>query len=146
MNSGVYKIENKEGELISFEMKYAQQVVYANYLRHPRLLILKSRQQGISTFWLLFFFDSILVNDNSKYGLMAQGLKEAKTLKERIVRAWEQIPDGLKEFLGVKTEKVNSDEFSLTNDSKIYIATSFRSGTLQGLHISEFGKISAKTP
>jgi hypothetical protein len=146
MNSGVYKIEDKEGDLIPFEMNWAQHVVYSYYLRHPRMLILKSRQQGISTYWLLFFFDSILVEDNMKFGLMAQGLKEAKTLKERVQRAWKHLPGGLVEFLGIKTEKVNTDEFSLSNDSKIYIATSFRSGTLQGLHISEFGKISAKTP
>jgi len=146
LNSGIYKIESKEGELIPFEMNWAQHSVYANYLRHPRMLILKSRQQGISTFWLIFFFDATLMNDNSKYGLMAQGLKEAKTLKERVVRAWEHFPTELKEFLGLKTTKINHDEFALSNDSKIYISTSFRSGTLQGLHISEFGMIAAKTP
>ena len=146
LNCGIYKIEDKEGNLIPFEMNWAQHVVYSFYLRHPRMLILKSRQQGISTYWLLFFFDSILIEDNMKFGLMAQGLKEAKTLKERIVRAWEHLPEQLTDFLGVSATKQNTDEFSLSNDSKVYISTSFRSGTLQGLHISEFGKISAKTP
>ena len=146
LNCGLYKIEDKDGNLISFEMNWAQHVVYSFFLKHPRLLILKSRQQGISTYWLLFFFDSILVEDNMKYGLMSQGLKESKILKERIVRAWEHLPEQLIGFLEVKALVQNSEEFTLSNDSKIYIATSFRSGTLQGLHISEFGKISAKTP
>jgi len=146
LTSGIYKIESKEGDLIPFAPNFAQHYVYAHYLKHPRMIILKSRQQGISTFWLMFFFDEALVQDNMKFGLMAQGLKEAKTLKERIVRAWEHFPTELKEFLGIGVTKQNHDEFSLTNDSKIYIATSFRSGTLQGLHISEFGMIAAKTP
>jgi len=146
LNSGIYKIENKEGDLISFEMNWAQHVVYAAYLKHPRLLILKSRQQGISTFWLLFALDSAIIEDNIKEGLMAQGLDEAKVLKERLVRAWDHFPTELKEFLGVRSTAQNTKEFELSNDSKVYIATSFRSGTLQFLHISEFGKISAKHP
>jgi len=146
LNSGIYKIENKQGELIPFEMNWAQHMVYAEYLRHPRLIILKSRQQGISTFWLVFFFDDMIIKDNHKFGLMAQGLKEAKNLKERIILAWDNYPEALKEFFGLKVEKQNTDEFALNKGSKIYIATSFRSGTLQGLHISEYGKIANKYP
>ena len=45
MNSGIYKIENKEGDLIPFQMNYAQHFVYAHFLKHARLIVLKSRQQ-----------------------------------------------------------------------------------------------------
>jgi hypothetical protein len=45
LNSGIYKIEDKEGNLVPFQMKWAQHVVYAEHLRHPRLIVLKSRQQ-----------------------------------------------------------------------------------------------------
>ncbi len=146
INSGIYKIENKEGKLIPFSMNWAQHVVYSDLLRHPRLIILKSRQQGISTFWLLFALDLTLTEDNTKAGLMSQGLMESKTLKERLERAYDHIPNALIEFIGVHNTVRNSTEFSLDNDSKTYIATSFRSGTLQFMHISEFGKISAKHP
>lgn len=146
MNSGIYKIENKEGDLIPFQMNYAQHYVYAYFLKHARLIVLKSRQQGISTYWLLHFLDQAIVEDHMKFGLMAQGLDEASTLKERIERAWDNLPDELKEFLGLKVITRNTKEFAMSNDSKIYIATSFRSGTLQGLHISEMGKIANKHP
>jgi len=146
MCSGLYKVENKEGDLVPFEMNYAQHFVYAQYLKHSRNLILKSRQQGISTYWLLFALDLCLTEANTKAGLMAQGLQEAKTLKERLERAYDNLPEGVLELLGVKNTVRNNSEFALSNDSKVYIATSFRSGTLQFLHISEFGKISAKTP
>ena len=146
LNSGIYKIEDKEGNLIPFEMNWAQHKVYAEYLKHPRLIILKSRQQGISTFWLLFFVDEALIFEHKKFGLMAQGLKEAKKLKERTEIAYDNIPQELLQFIGVENTIRNSQEFALSNGSSIYIATSFRSGTLQGLHISEYGKISSKNP
>ena len=146
LNSGIYKIEDKEGNLIPFTMNRAQLYVYAHLIKHPRLIILKARQMGVSTFFLIYALDLILTEDNMKAGLMAQGLQEAKTLKERLERAYDNIPEQLLEFLGVKNIVRNNSEFSLNNDSKVYIATSFRSGTLQMLHISEFGKISAKNP
>ena len=146
INSGIYHIENKVGDLIPFEMNYAQHKVYAESLKHPRLLILKSRQQGISTFWLIYSLDMSIVEDHTKGGLMAQGLDESRQLKERLERAWDNIPSDLLDFLKVENIKRNNKEFALNNGSKIYIATSFRSGTLQFLHISEFGKISAKYP
>ena len=139
-------IEDKVGNLVSFEMNWAQHVVYSELLRHPRLLILKSRQQGISTFWLIYALDLTMTEDNIKAGLMAQGLDESSTLKERLERAWDHLPEGLVDFLGVQNTVRNTKEFSLSNDSKVYIATSFRSGTLQFMHISEFGKIAAKHP
>ena len=146
MNSGLYKIENKEGDLIAFEMNWAQHRVYADSLRHPRLIILKSRQQGISTFWLLYALDLTIFEDNMKAGLMSQGLQESKTLKERLERAYDNFPEELLNFIGAHNIVRNSSEFALDNDSKVYVATSFRSGTLQFMHISEFGKISAKHP
>ena len=146
MNSGIYKIENKQGDLIPFHMNYAQHFVYSRLLRHPRCLIGKSRQTGQSTWWLLYALDEILTRDNFKAGLMAQGLDEASQLKERIERAWDNLPSLLVDFLGLKCITRNTKEFALNNDSKIYIATSFRSGTLQFLHISEFAKISVKYP
>ena len=127
-------------------MNWAQHVVYSDLLRHPRLIILKSRQQGISTFWLIYALDLTITEDNTKAGLMSQGLQESKTLKERLERAYDHFPEELLGFMGVANTVRNSTEFSLDNDSKTYIATSFRSGTLQFMHISEFGKISAKHP
>src|SRR3990172_3098364 len=37
-------------------------------------------------------------------------------------------------------------ELSLTNGSMVYVGTSMRSATVQFLHVSEFGKISRRTP
>jgi len=141
-----YKIVDKLGNKITFRMNMAQHRVYAASLRHPRLIILKSRQQGISTFWLVAFFDDAITRHNYSIGLMAQGQDEAATLLERTKILWDELDVNLKTYLGVYTTSDNTKEFALNNGSKIFVRTSFRSTTLQRLHISEMGKIANKFP
>ena len=146
LNSGIYTIEDKKGIKRGFEMNYAQHFVYAASLRHPRIIVLKSRQQGISTLWLLSFIDDAITMESMSIGLMSQGKAESKTLFQRTRVALENLPSNLVKVLGVQVIKDNSEAISFSNGSKMYIQTSFRSGTLQRLHISEMGKISAKYP
>ncbi len=144
--NNLYTIVNKDGIKVSFNMNRAQHRAYSSMLRHSRLIILKSRQQGISTFWLMDYFDDALFIDDLNIGMLAQGLEEASTLLERVKTAWDNFPGPVKEFLGIAVVKDNSKEYSFNNGSTIFIRTSFRSATLQRLHVSEMGKISAKDP
>ena len=146
LNSGLYQIEDKKGKKIPFEMNYAQHIVYAAALRHSRIIVLKSRQQGISTLWLLSFIDDGITCDSFAIGLMSQGKKESQTLLSRTTVALEGLPEEVVKLLGISVLKNNSEAISFSNGSIMYIQTSFRSGTLQRLHISEMGKISAKYP
>lgn len=144
--NNLYKVIDKAGDHVQFKLNYAQFVVYAKLLEHPRLIILKSRQQGISTFALITYLDDAIFVSNYNCGLMAQGKEEAGTLLERLKFAWDHFDPDIKSFLNVKIEKDNSQEFKFTNNSSIFIRTSFRSATLQRLHISELGKIANKYP
>ena len=144
--NNLYTIVDKKGNRTLFNMNLAQHVVYAASLQHARLVILKSRQQGISTFWLVAFLDEALVNPDFKIGLMAQGQSEAGTLLERTELAWETINPVLLSILGVSRVKDNSSEQGFSNNSTLFIRTSFRSTTLQGLHVSELGKIAKTYP
>lgn len=141
----VKTIKNEES-IIKFNMNKSQHRTYASFLEHPRLIILKSRQQGISTFWLIFFLDSALVCGYTAEGLMAQGEDEATTLLKRVKIAWEWFPQSVKNFLQLTLAGNNTKEYSFSNGSSIFIRNSFRSTTLHGLHISEFGKICATRP
>lgn len=144
--NNLYTIVDKWGDSVIFRMNRAQHIVYSDSLRHPRLIILKSRQQGISTLWLVSFFDDLVFIANLSIGLMAQGLDEAETLLERTKFLWDQLHEDIKNFMNVRLINNNTKLFSLSNKSKIFIRTSFRSTTLQRLHISEMGKIANKTP
>lgn len=144
--NNLYTIVNKAGIRIPFQMNLSQHRVYSTKLIHPRIIILKSRQQGISTFWLISYLDDALFIPDLNIGLMAQGKSEASTLLKRIKLAWDCFPIEVKDFLGLSLDKDNSEEFAFSNGSSVFIRTSFRSATLQRLHISEFGKIAAKYP
>lgn len=144
--NNLYTITRKDGTTGIFKMNYAQHRVYAASRQHPRVIILKSRQQGISTFWLVSYFDDSLFARHFKIGLMAQGEAEATTLFERTKFLWDSLDDDIKNFLGVRLTKDNTKEIAFSNNSSIFIRVSFRSATLQRLHVSEFGKIANTYP
>ncbi len=144
--NNLYTITDKLGNEIRFQMNYAQHKVYASSIKHSRLIILKSRQQGISTLWLVSFFDDSLVNDNYECGLMTMGQKESKSLFRRVKRLWDRLPEFVKDGLGVSLARDTKEEIGFNNGSVMFLQSSFRSGTLQRLHISELGKIAAKYP
>ncbi len=144
--NNIYKVINKKGDIVTFRMNAAQHIVYSVSRQHPRVLILKSRQQGISTFWLVSYFDDSLFRPYLNVGLMAQGTDEASTLLERTKFLWEQLNADIKAFIKVALQKDNTKEFSFSNNSSMFIRVSFRSATLQRLHISEFGKIANNFP
>ncbi len=144
--NSLYGIRDKFGTPLKFNMNRAQHKTYAQALKHPRMIILKSRQQGISTFWLVSFFDDAITLDNLIVGLMAQDKDAASDLLERVDWAWDDMDPGVLAFLGVERTVNNSKETAFSNGSKIFVRTSFRSGTLQRLHISELGKIANKYP
>ena len=144
--NNLYTITDKYGAEMRFNMNFAQHYTYAATLKHPRVIILKSRQQGISTLWLVSYFDDAIMEDNFEIGLMTQGQKESKVLFRRVKRLWDKLPDFVKEFLKIELVRDTKEELGFNNGAVMYLQTSFRSGTLQRLHISEMGKIAAKYP
>lgn len=144
--NNLYTIIDKDGMRIPFRMNYAQHIVYAAILIHARIIILKSRQQGISTFWLISYLDDSLVMPDLTVGLMAQGLSEASTLLKRVKLAWGTLSPEVTSFLSLKLSTDNASELVWSTGSTLFIRTSFRSATLQRLHISELGKIANKNP
>lgn len=141
-----YTIVNKKGERVRFRMNESQHKVYAASLRHPRVIVLKSRQQGISTLWLVSYFDDGITKKNFDIGLMAQGTDEAEKLLERVKILWETLDENFKSYYGISVIKDNTKEMGFSTKSTLFIRTSFRSTTLHRLHVSELGKIANKYP
>jgi len=110
-----------------------------------RNVILKARQRGYTTFIDLFCLDSCLFNPDFSAGIIAHNLDDAKKIfRTKVKFPYENLPDGIKQ--AVRAENDRSNEYIFSNDSSISVSTSYRSGTLQILHVSEMGKISAKSP
>ena len=119
--NNIYTVVDKHGNAVKFVMNEAQHVVYAMTRQHPRVIILKSRQQGISTFWLVSYFDDGLFQELLAIGLIAQGVDEASTLLERTKFLWDKLDDDIKAFLNRRLEKDNAKSFTFNNHSQIFI-------------------------
>jgi len=144
--NNLYKIINKEGNLVKFSMNKSQHYVYSKLLIHPRQIILKSRQQGVSTFYLVSYYDDALFYPYTHAGLIAQGASEAEALFWKIRTLWDKTPDNIKSMLNLTMNKQNKRELGFSNNSIMFIRLSFRSTTLHRLHVSEMGKIANESP
>lgn len=139
----LYWIIDKGGRRIPFDPN-ADQILLLECLWN-RNIILKARQRGFSTMIQLMMLDQCIFNQDIRAGVIAQDRDSAGVIfRDKIKFAWDNMPPMIHE--GLKTTSDSSSELLFTNNSSIRVATSMRSGTLQYLHVSEFGKICAKYP
>jgi len=141
--NNLYYITNKSGNKVKFKMNWAQEILYDQLWFFS--LVLKARQLGITTFFSVLYLDQVLFKAHKTAGIIAHTDKDTKIIFERIKFAYDNLPEALKENIG-KPNTDSSGELSFPNGSKIFVARSTRGGTVQYLHISEFGKICAQYP
>lgn len=141
--SNIYRITNEDGKEVPFEPNSAQ-LEFLDAI-HSRNIILKARQLGFTTLCCLVYLDAGIFNPNTRAGVIAHRLDDAKVIfRDKVKFPYEHLPDQLRERVGTKQD--SADTITLANNSSIRVSTSMRSGTLQYLHISEFGKICSQFP
>lgn len=139
--NNLYKITDKSGQLITFQMNAEQQRMFNDM--HYLNLVLKCRQFGGTTFIDLFSLDRGIWNPNQEFVLSAHKLEDGKKIfQTKILDPWRSMDDRIrpKAVVDSKTELI------LENGSGFRVSTSARSGTTQILHISEFGYTCARNP
>ncbi|HZJ96204.1 MAG TPA: terminase [Oligella sp.] len=147
--SHLYKIivkseDGDEGKVITFKPNWAQMVLLAGL--HYRDLILKARQLGFTTLASILFLDYALFRENIRAGIIAHKLEDAEAIfNDKVKFAYENLPETLKQAFPLKRETTKMLVFA-HNNSSIRVSTSMRSGTIDYLHVSEFGKICALFP
>jgi hypothetical protein len=113
---------------------------------HTRNIILKARQLGFTTAIAIYFLDCALFRADVRAAIVAQSEDIAKTIfRDKVQHAYNNLPASLRDAMPLKRDS-QSELLFAHNNSSIRVATSARSGTLQYLHVSEFGKICAKFP
>lgn len=141
--SNLYTIVNEAGQEVPFRPNEAQ-LQFLDEL-HDANIILKARQLGFTTLCCLIYLDACLFKPNTAAGVIAHRLDDAKTIfRDKVKRPYDRLPDELKERCPAVQD--SADTLSFGNGSSIRVSTSMRSGTLQYLHVSEFGKICAQYP
>lgn len=143
----LYKVENERGELVTFKLRPAQRLLFE--LMHWLNIILKARQLGFSTAIDIYLLDEALFNKNMKCGIIAQDQQAAgEIFRTKIEIPFDNLPSWLKSRLKVKSRRsgAHGGYILFEHGSSLQVATSFRSGTVQRLHVSEYGKVCAKYP
>jgi len=141
--SNLYYIKDKHGKKVKFQMKPVQRYLLDNFWYFD--LVLKSRQHGITTFMCIVFLDECLFTPHLKAGIVAQTEDDAKEIfATKIKFAYEELDPLIKAKLASAVNRKDKLEFS--NGSSLFCDCSLRGGTVQRLHISEFGPMCANAP
>src|SRR5262245_44310014 len=89
--------------------------------------------------------DTCLFNPDIRCGVIAHRLDDAKTLfRDKIRLPYDCLPEGLRNARPLMSD--SAEELLLSNNSSIRVGTSLRSGTLQILHVSEYGAMCSMYP
>lgn len=149
----LYKIKDKDGKVRVFMPNRAQRRRYI--AGHCRDVILKARQLGFTTFEMIDALDGCLFTPNFSAGCICHTLGDAQDIfRNKIVFAYQQVSESwlaIFEMIGLHfprpvSDKSGSGAYVFDNGSSIKVSTSYRGGTLQRLHVSEFGKICRQYP
>lgn len=139
----LYWIKDKEGRRIRFTPNWAQQRSY-DRLAHNNLE-LKVRQLGITTGYCMLWLDTCLFNRDVSVGVIAHTKEDAKVIfRDKIKFAYDNLPPELR--AAVPAVKETESEMIFANGSSIRVGLTFRSGTVQVLHVTEYGYICAHYP
>lgn len=141
--NNLYTITDKDGNETQFRMNTAQEQFFDSLWYQN--VILKARQLGFTTLIDLIILDNCMFNSNARAGIIAHSLEDAKTIfRDKVKFAYDKLEEGLKNANPAVQDSANALTFK--NNSSVRVGTSLRSGTLQMLHVSEYGKICARYP
>jgi hypothetical protein len=140
----LYWIKDKHGKPIPFVPNAVQEELIA--CPHNRSLDLKSRQHGLTTYRCIDALDAALFRPGIKCGIIAHKVEDAAAFfNDKVMFAYDMLPPYVKALRPIQT-KDNTGKVKFTNGSQIVVSLSHRSGTLQKLHISEYGPMCAMFP
>jgi hypothetical protein len=141
--NNLYTIVDATGNKIPFRMTEEQEQLFDNMWYWNS--VLKARQMGFSTEIDLMALDQCLFVPNTRAGIIAQTEPDVmKLFKNKIRNPYMELPKALRDSIGL--DRMSATEIVFGNGSSLQVGMSMRSDSLQFLHVSEFGKICAKSP
>lgn len=145
--NNLYKIRDKKKRLIKLTFNPIQQTIWrelvangfidrtGNILKPIRDFILKYRQGGVSTFWLLFWLDDTMFHENTVTGIQTYKKENLGYLFKIVRIAYQNLSSEIRPELDEDTKSGLS--FKGMN-SQLFISLAIRSTAIHNLHISEW--------
>ena len=167
----LYFINSKSDGVVRFRMNWAQDELF--HRLWTRNQVLKARQLGMSTFTAMLMLDCCLFRANFEAGIIDKTLPDAREKLRKIKLAYEWMlnppvamgrdhvdDEGDREeiakyALGIakgkldgaaRAAEISAEKADFANGSKIRIGTNLRGGTMNLLHVSEFGYVARAFP
>lgn len=141
--NNLYHIVNEDGVKVPFRLNWAQEKLLGEL--HYLNVILKARQLGFTTLIDLYMLDECVFNSNVRAGVIAHTREDAENFfRDKVKFPYDNLDETIKAANPATQDSAR--HLSFRNNSSIRVGTSMRSGTLQILHVSEYGKICAKYP
>jgi len=134
--TNLYRIRDKRKNLSLLKLNAIQSAMYEKVRDQQQLreYVLKYRQGGVSTFWILWWLDDCIFKENTITGILSHKQESLKYLWEIVRIAYDNMPDDYKP----ESTKYNESELSFAGtNSKIFVSLSIRSTAVHNLHVSE---------
>ena len=142
--NNLYFVKDELGNKVLFKMNPVQEFLHDHLWFFN--IVPKARQLGITTFFCILYFDQILFSENKTAGIIAHRQEDMKKIfRNKIKFAWDNLHPWLKAKVG-EPDTNSANELIFPNGSTIFVSMTTRSGTVQFLHISEFGYICQRFP
>lgn len=136
----LYKILDKQGQLITFKPSRVQLFILARLGNRLRMRILKYRQGGVTTLFCILYLDEALWTPGFSAAIIAHEREVLDKIFTIIKRAYENMPAELKPTTRqdtLRTLRFQTSYDGVKLDSEIYVALKLRGGTVQAMHITE---------
>lgn len=143
----LYRVIDENGHEVPFVLRDAQAHFLDNL--HYFNLILKARQLGFTTLIDIFGLDMTIFTPNFRMVIIAETReKGADIFQNKILFPYEHLPQQVRSWCKKTncTAAGDGGELRFSNGSSIEVMTSARSGTVNFLHVTEYGVICAKQP
>ena len=139
----LYYIKDKKNRTVKFAPNEAQETFLSRMWF--RNIVPKARQKGFSTLIQILMLDTCLFVPETDAAVIAQDKDTAKKIRDgKIKFAYDRLPDVVKAMVPILVDNVT--EMKWANGSRMTVSTSVRGGTINFLHVSEYGIICLKEP
>lgn len=136
----LYKILDKEGNLITFKPTFIQLMILKAMGSRLRARILKYRQGGVTTLFCLLYLDDALWTPGFSAAIIAHERETLDKIFEIVDRAFNNLPESIKPDTERNTLRMLKFKQTFDGqllDSEIYVALKLRGGTVQAMHVAE---------
>lgn len=142
--ANLYSVKDDNGDIVPFVPTDEQRLVIwaIHVLGWQRIIIPKARQLGMSLVLCLIGMDLAAWNEGWKSALIDKSEDDAKKkLAEKAKLGWESIPAEMRSAVSVTSTTTRIAWGAGESESSYEADVGFRGGTVQFLHISEWGEV-----